>query len=151
MKLAEALIQKSYLSKKITELKDRLLVNGKIQEGDVPSEDIEAIFAELESVHSQLETITKKINMTNNKTNVANNVTISDQLVEKEMLDKKIATYKFAIENCQIKSDRYSRAEIKMITTFDIKKTRDIVEKLTSEKRQLDLKIQSTNWATDLL
>lgn len=144
MKLSEALVEKSYLSTKLNDLKDRLLVNGKVQEGDTSPENVTDLFAELNHIINQLEDISKKIVKTNNKSN------LSVKLIEKEMMEKKINILKFTIDNCQVKSDRYSRTEIKMVTTFDLKKTREIMEDLIKKKRALDMSIQETNWKTEL-
>ena len=48
MKLAEALNLRADLQKKITQLKERLLTNAKVQEGDKPSEAPEELLNELD-------------------------------------------------------------------------------------------------------
>jgi hypothetical protein len=151
MKLSEGLIHVSDINKKITELKERLLISGKIQEGDVPTDDVTQIFTELHTLHEQLTVLTKQISKTNYSTKFDAVRSIQDALIEKEILGKEIAGLKFAIDNCQIKHDRYSQSEIKMITTFDIKKTRETNEELMKKRKELDLKIQQINWNTEVL
>jgi hypothetical protein len=48
-------------------------------------------------------------------------------------------------------NERYSRSEIKFVTTIDIKALRKQIDKLSSQLRQLDIEIQSINFATDLI
>jgi hypothetical protein len=54
MKLAEALILRADCQKRFAQLKARLLVNAKVQEGDQAAEDPKEISAQLEAVADQL-------------------------------------------------------------------------------------------------
>jgi hypothetical protein len=47
MKLAEALILRADCQKRIAQLKSRLLVNAKVQEGDTPAETPQELITEL--------------------------------------------------------------------------------------------------------
>ena len=49
MKLAEALNLRADLQKRIAALKDRLIRNAKVQEGDTPSEDPVMLLKELDN------------------------------------------------------------------------------------------------------
>lgn len=154
MKLSEALIEKSHLNKKIAELKEHLVLNSKIQEGDSVTEAMDSIFAELGGVHNQLLQLTKNISTTNYETKFTVDgveKTLSDALIEKDILDKKIAILKHVQDNCNIKANRYSRTEIKYVVTFDVNILRNQIENLTKQKRKLDIEIQSMNWKTDLI
>ena len=54
MKLAEALILRADTQKRIAQLKERLLLNAKVQAGDQPAEKPESLLAELEEATCQL-------------------------------------------------------------------------------------------------
>jgi len=68
MKLAEALILRADCQKRITQLKSRLLVNAKVQEGDAPAETPQELFAELGRVSTELLDLIKRINRTDSAT-----------------------------------------------------------------------------------
>ena len=55
MKLAEALILRADHQKRLEQLKQRLLRNAKVQEGDRPAEEPGELLAELERVAADLE------------------------------------------------------------------------------------------------
>lgn len=61
MKLAEALNIRADLNKKILQLKERLLRNAKVQDGEEPSENPETLLLELNSNLLELETFIKKL------------------------------------------------------------------------------------------
>ena len=60
MKLAEALKLRADLNTRMSRLRNRLVVNSKVQEGDSPSEDPEELLAELEEVSGQLEELGRR-------------------------------------------------------------------------------------------
>src|SRR5207248_744461 len=86
MKLAEALILRADCQKRIAQLKSRLLVNAKVQEGDAPAETPQQLIAELERVSTELLDLIKCINRTNSATAFAGRGTISDALAERDVL-----------------------------------------------------------------
>nr|WP_262370597.1 hypothetical protein [Sutcliffiella horikoshii] len=49
-----------------------------------------------------------------------------------------------------MKLERYSRAEIKYITTISVKEIQKQVDELSQKYRLYDVKIQELNWKTDL-
>ena len=48
-------------------------------------------------------------------------------------------------------SNRYSRSEILILPSIDVKETQKKVDKLAKDIRELDNLIQATNWNTELL
>ena len=65
MKLAEALALRSDLQKRAMQLLSRLNNNAKVQEGEAPAEDPQALLAELDTVMEELESIIARVNLTN--------------------------------------------------------------------------------------
>ena len=68
MKLAEALQLRGDLQKRMMQLSDRLMQNARVQEGEKPAEDPEALLVEYESCAGQLEDLMARINRTNCET-----------------------------------------------------------------------------------
>ena len=55
------------------------------------------------------------------------------------------------LQKASNKIERYSRNEIMITATVDVKPYQKIVDKLSYEARMLDAKIQYTNWNTELI
>ena len=68
MKLAEALLERADLQRRIDQMNGRLNNNARVQEGEKPAEDPKALLKELESMTSRLETLMAQINLTNSAT-----------------------------------------------------------------------------------
>ena len=68
MKLAEALINRADLQRRMNALEIRLNNNARVQEGEVPAEDPMLLLSELMEVTQQLEDLVTRINLTNSQT-----------------------------------------------------------------------------------
>ena len=93
MKLAEALILRADCQKRVLQLKQRLLLNAKVQEGDAPAEQPQGLLAELHQVSAELVDLIKRINKTNSTTAFADRGSISDALAERDVLALERAAY----------------------------------------------------------
>ena len=151
MKLAEALILRADLQKRIEQLKHRLRNNVMVQEGDSPSEDPETLLKEFEDCQLELTNIIKRINKTNNETMFNEKWTLADALTERDGLWEKRLVLSHVAEEASIKQDRYSRTEIKYISTVNVRKLQKEIDKLSKAYRELDTKIQGLNWTIDLI
>ncbi|HHV17745.1 MAG TPA: DIP1984 family protein [Thermoanaerobacterales bacterium] len=151
MKLAEALILRSDLQKRIEQLKNRLRNNVMVQEGDRPSEEPEVLLKEFDDCLLELTDIIKRINRTNNTTKFNEEWTLSDALAERDKLWEKRFILSHVAEAASVKQDRYSRTEIKYISVVNVKELQKQIDKLSKEYRELDTKIQGLNWTIDLI
>ena len=151
MKLAEALILRSDLQKRMEQIRNRLYNNVLTQEGELPSEDPDVLLKEFMSLQKELTTLIKAINRTNNNTPFDDNLMLSEALVERDAILSKRSILSSAAALASEKPDRYSRTEIKNISTIDIKKFQKEADKLSKEFRELDTKIQGMNWNIDLI
>lgn len=149
MKLAEALNQRADLQKRIAQLKERLNNNVKVQEGDSPAEDPKDLFAELDDAIHQLKETVFRINRTNLESAVEGR-SLTDIIAEKDTLSLKISTLREVLENANVRSDRFSRNEIKFVRTIDVAKLQKQIDDLSKQLRELDVKLQQANWSTDL-
>lgn len=150
MKLAEALNLRADLTKRIARLKDRLVSNAQVQEGDIPAEDPETLLKELDDNILELENLIKKINKTNSSTYVENQ-SISDMIAERDALGLKISVLRKFVDEAAAKVDRYSSKEIKILSTVNVAEKQKQVDKLSKEYRLIDTKLQGLNWTTDLV
>ncbi|MDX6499436.1 MAG: hypothetical protein QOG23_2696 [Blastocatellia bacterium] len=150
MKLAEALILRADCQKRFAQLKARLLVNAKVQEGDQAAEDPKEISAQLEAVANQLADLIKRINKTNSGTSYAGG-TISDALADRDVLALRRAAYAELAQTAAITQDRYTRSEVKYVRTIDVVETQKRADELAKNYRELDARIQELNWQTQLV
>lgn len=151
MKLAEALILRSDLQKRMEQIKTRLYNNVLTQEGELPSEDPNILLKEFMSLQDELTSIIKAINRTNNNTKFNDNMMLSEALVERDAILSRKSVLSNAADRASEKQDRYSRSEIKNISIIDIKKFQKEADKFSKEFRELDTKIQGMNWNIDLI
>lgn len=150
MKLASALVERSDLQRKISELSNRLNTNAKVQDGEEPAEKPEELLEELDSVMTRLEELVTKINLTNSSV-VVEGKTLTEWLAKRDCLKQRIGLLRGFLNSASEKIDRYSRAEIKIVSTVNVKALQKDVDVLSKALRETDEKIQEINWTTELL
>ncbi len=150
MKLASALVERSDLQRKISELSNRLNTNAKVQDGEEPAEKPEELLEELDSVMTRLEELVTKINLTNSSV-VVEGKTLTEWLAKRDCLKQRIGFLRGFLNSASEKIDRYSRAEIKIVSTVNVKALQKDVDALSKTLRETDEKIQEINWTTELL
>ena len=152
MKLAEALILRADCQKRIAQLKARLLTNAKIQEGDAPAETPQDLIAELGRVSAELLDLIKRINRTNSATSFNGGTSsLSDALADRDVLAVQRAAYVDLAQTASITQDRYSRSEVKYVSTINVAEIQKRVDDLAKNYRELDTRIQELNWKTELV
>lgn len=150
MKLASALVERSDLQRKISELSNRLNTNAKVQDGEEPAEKPEELLEELDLVMTRLEELVTKINLTNSSV-VVEGKTLTEWLAKRDCLKQRIGLLRGFLNSASEKIDRYSRAEIKIVSTVNVKALQKDVDALSKTLRETDEKIQEINWTTELL
>ena len=150
MKLAEALNLRADLQKRIANLRERLIKNAKVQEGDTPSEDPNMLLNELNDNISELENIIKLINKTNSATYI-DNESISDIIAKRDTLGLKLSILRSFISESANKIERYSNKEIKILSTVNVAEKQKEIDNLSKEYRLIDTKLQGLNWTTDII
>lgn len=150
MKLAEALILRADCQKRIAQLQQRLLRSAKVQEGEQPAENPEALLSELDAAIAQLRTLIQQINQTNART-AFHNGSLSDALAERETLQMQRNVYSNLVDAASIRQERYTRSEVKFLSTVAIAQIQSQVDRLSRDYRELDSHIQALNWQTDLI
>lgn len=151
MKLAEALILRADCQKRFEQLKARLVTNAKIQEGDQPAETPQELIAELGRVSAELLNLIKRINKTNSATAFAGGGTISDALADRDVTALQRGAYAQLAQTASISHDRYSRSEVKYISTINVSEIQKRADELAKNYRDLDARIQELNWQTELV
>ncbi|MEO0375963.1 MAG: DIP1984 family protein [Cyanobacteria bacterium P01_A01_bin.17] len=150
MKLAEALIQRADCQKKIVQLRQRLNRSAKVQEGEQPPENPQELLMELEDAIATLTTLIQRINRTNSNTEF-NNGNLSDALAQRDTLMTKRSVLENLIQEASITQNRYSRSEVRFISTVDISDLKRQIDHASPEPRHLDAQVQALNWQVELL
>lgn len=151
MKLAEALILRADCQKRMEQLRARLVRSGKVQEGESPPENPQALIAELDAGVAELENLIKRINKTNSQTNMEDGLTLSDALAKRDALALKRGIYNSLVDEAAVRQDRYSRSEVKFFSTIDVGEVQAQMDRMSRQYRELDTKIQQANWNTELI
>ena len=150
MKLAEALILRADLQKRIDQLRVRLNNNAKVQENDEPSENPEELLNELDSNINQLKILIKQINKTNCVT-VLNSQTLADLIAERDTLTLKSNILRGFLNIAGQKVNLYSTTEIKIMSTVDVPALQKELDLLSKKIRETDTELQQANWLTELI
>jgi len=150
MKLAEALSIRKDLQTRVDQLKARILNNVRIQEGEKPAEDPVELLKELDSCLNQLRELIYRINLTNMNTN-CDGKPVTQLMAERDVLLKRVQVLRDVFNQASTTTERYSRSEIKYVTTIDVKAMAKQIDKLSAHLRELDVQIQSINFSTELM
>ena len=150
MKLANALLERADLQKRIEDLRGRLLNNARVQEGEEPAEDPNELLKELNIDIERLEYLIGRINLTNNQTKYGDK-TITELIAKRDCLKQKLSVMRSFLDNASSRVSRYSKTEIKILSTVTVADLQKDVDALSKELREVDETIQSLNWTTDLI
>lgn len=154
MKLAEALILRADLQKRIEQLKQRINNNARVQEGEPPAEDPNQLLVEMDQLHEQLLTLIQRINRTNFSVMLDDRLSIADALAVRDSLQAKHKAHREFAQTTVIGTSRQmrvTRSEIRLVPMMDARQLQVDADRLAREHRELDTKIQGANWTVDLL
>ena len=146
MKLAEALLLRSDLMKKIEHIQNRIRPVLIVSDDKKPQEDPTKLIAELRTAIQDLEILVIRINKTNNEININGEGSLMEALVKRDslkMLSEKLRNIRYAAQ-----IDNSGDANLK--TTIDIKKLQTEMDQTGRAFREIDSKIQELNWLTEL-
>lgn len=151
MRLAEALILRADCQKRFEQLKQRIITNAKVQEGDDPAEEPIELIEQMERVAAEQVSLITRINKTNSATAFQGDKTLSEALAERDILMRRRAIYSELAKTASVAQSRTSRSEVKFKSTISVPEIQKIVDSLSKAYRELDSGIQELNWKTDLL
>jgi ABC-type siderophore export system fused ATPase/permease subunit len=150
MKLAEALVLRADLQRRVGQVRERLNMSALVQEGDQPPEQPQALLGELDEMLAQLNRLIVQINQTNVRTRIDDGETLTEALAQRDVLDLRLGVLKQVADTAAQRIDRYGRSEIKRVATVDVGALRRDIDQIARQRRELDTAIQATNWTTEL-
>lgn len=151
VKLAEALIQRADLQKRLAQVQARVLENARVQEGDEPAEDPNRLIEEFKAMVDQLIDLVARINRTNLTVKLADGQTLTDAISKRDGLKLKAGMYRVAADAGVGKQARVTRSEIKFVSMVQVGRLREEADQVSRQFRELDSLIQAANWNNDLL
>jgi hypothetical protein len=155
VKLAEALALRADATRRVEQLRTRIVANARFQEGEEPSEDAQALLAEAGAVLDELEGLIRRINRTNAATRIGPEGTITDALARRDVLRTRhsvvTAAADAAVGRSQAGMGRQLRSELKMLAALPVAQLRAQADDLARQIRELDVRIQQSNWEFDLM
>lgn len=155
MKLAEALALRADATRRVEQLRARIVANARFQEGEDPAEDAQALLTEAGAVLDELEDLIRRINRTNAATRIGPEGTITDALARRDVLRIRhsvvTATADAAAGRSQAGMGRQLRSELKMLAALPVAQLRAQADDLARQIRELDVRIQQSNWEFDLM
>jgi len=155
VKLAEALALRADATRRVDQLRTRIVANARFQEGEEPAEDAQALLAEAGAVLDELEDLIRRINRTNAATRIGPEGTITDALARRDVLRTRhsvvTAAADAAVGRSQAGMGRQLRSELKMLAALPVAQLRAQADDLARQIRELDVRIQQSNWEFDLM
>jgi hypothetical protein len=155
MKLAEALMLRADRNRSLEQLKQRIQVSARYQEGEQPPEDARELVTLASTVLDELEILIRNINRTNSGTVMADGRTVTDALAERDVLRLRYSMLRVSAEAASGGSQqagfmRATRSELKYMRALDVRGLRQQASDVARHVRELDARIQQINWTTEL-
>ncbi|NJM39488.1 MAG: DIP1984 family protein [Anaerolineae bacterium] len=150
MKLAEALILRADIRKRMAQWNDRVRTSVSVQEGEQPTEAPEALFTEWNAMVEEFTSLSVRINQANITVTLPNGISIMEAIAQRDALTLRANGLNTAIGFATAVQPRYGRAEIKTVATVDVAALRRDMADLMRQRRELDVQIQAANWAAEM-
>jgi hypothetical protein len=153
MKLAEALALRAEATRRIAQLRGRIVDNARYQEGEEPAEDAASLLAQTGEACAELESLIRRINRTNTAARLGQG-TITDALARRDVLKLRHGVITAAADAAAGRErgwNRHLRSELTFISALPVADLRTQADDVARRIRELDTDIQRTNWEADLL
>jgi hypothetical protein len=151
MTLAEALLERADLQKRIEALQSRIVANASYQEGEEPAEDPAELLVECERALAALERLVTAINLTNAAAVTAAGELLTAALARRESLRGRHSILTRAADAAAgERGYRQLRSELRRLPALPVRELRERADVAARELRELDAAIQRTNWEVEL-
>lgn len=131
-------------------LAQRAAQNVRVQEGEKPAEDPNALLAEHDRVSATLTALIANINRANLVSTLTDGTTLTDALARRDVLRLQQRAWSDAADAAGVRTDRSSKSEIRYVSAVDVAALRAHADALSQEWRELDVRIQEANWSHEL-
>jgi len=150
MKLAEALLLRADVQKKLASLQARAQKFAVVQEGERPAEDPAELLRQVGEVTAELHRLVFAINKANLEHNVRYGQTLTEALAQRDALSQRHSILKSVIDACTKPPERYGVKEIRWVTTLDVAALQRQADDLARQIRELNAAIQEAGWQVEI-
>jgi hypothetical protein len=154
MRLAEGLALRADATRRVEQLRTRIVGNARYQEGDIPAEDAVALLAQAGDTLVELESLIQRINRTNAATPLGEG-TITDAIARRDVLRLRHGVVTAAADAAAGRNHsgagRQLRSELLFLSALPVAELRAEADRLSRRIRELDTSIQRANWEIDLV
>lgn len=150
MKLAEALLLRADVQKKLASLQARAQKYSVVQEGERPAEDPNALLREAEAVAAELARLVYAINRANLGHTIRTGESITAALAKRDALALRHRILVGVVESCAKPAERYGTKEIRWVATVDAAALQAEADRLAKEIRDLNAAIQEAGWRVEI-
>jgi hypothetical protein len=150
MKLAEALLLRADMQKKLASLQARAQKYAVVQEGEHPAEDPQAVLGQIAAVASDLQQLVFGINRANLQHKIASGESLTEALARRDSLALRHRIVQSVIDVCAKPPERYGVKEIRWVTTVNVAALQQEVDDLAKQIRELNAAIQEAGWKVEL-
>ncbi|MEU9087277.1 DIP1984 family protein [Streptomyces sp. NPDC048357] len=155
MKLGEALANRAEAVRRVEQLRARIVANARHQEGETPAEDPAVLLAEVTETLGTLECLIRRINRTNAAVDMGADGTLTDALARRDTLRLHHSVLTSAADAAAGSGERgygrQLRSELMVLPALPVAELRARADDAAREIREIDVRIQRTNWEADLL
>jgi DNA-binding FrmR family transcriptional regulator len=150
MKLAEALLLRADIQKKLASLQARVQRYAVVQEGEHPAEDPQGILRQIEAVANELWQLVFAINRANLHNTIKTGESLTEALAKRDSLVLRHRILQSVVDVCAKPPERYGMKEIRWVTTVAVAQLQGEVDGLAKQIRELNAAIQEAGWQVDL-
>jgi hypothetical protein len=157
MRLAEALMERSDLQRRVESLRSRIQASARYQEGEDPAEDAAALLEEAVETVDRLAGLVTRINLTNTAAHLDDGTPLTSALARRDALRTRHGILVDAADAASGRggggsyAPRQMRSELRQIAALPIREVRDRADDTARELRELDARIQRANWEVELV
>ncbi|WP_414171785.1 DIP1984 family protein [Clavibacter tessellarius] len=160
MRLAEALMERSDLQRRVESLRSRIQATARYQEGEEPAEDAAALLAEAIEAVDLLAALVTRINVTNTAARLDDGTPLTAALARRDALRTRHGILTSAADAASGRAGggmaagyapRQMRSELRQIAALPIREVRERADDAARELRELDARIQRANWEVELV
>jgi len=147
MRLAEALMERADLKKKIAQMSDRMIQNAKVYEDEEPMEDMSKLLRELDRITERYEDLMWKINLANATNRASNGEPLVELIARREAYISKDKALRDMLAS--LKTDRhdyYGNNDRKRVVKIDVPAIRKQTDSIAKRIREIDALNQEANW-----
>ena len=150
MKLAEALLLRADIQKKIASLQARAQKYTVVQEGEKPAEDPNELLRQVTEVAGELHRLVLAINTANLHHTIASGESITEALARRDSLVLHHRVLVGVVDACAKPVERYGVKEIRWLVTVDVPNLQRQIDDMAKQIRELNAAIQEAGWRVEL-